>query len=501
MASLRWQGVTACAVSCLVWILAAASSAAAPAGAGSGQNGHTSGNFAGYVVPSKQGVTSISATWKAPHVVCSEAANSFSNAWVGVGAIEHAKWPFPQAGTDSDCIDGKPHYDAWCSRTSFQKYPVAPLDQVRAIVWKASGSWYCRVDDITAHRSSGNHRLSYKYAKSNDGTHADFIVERPTTQTTGKLLNLADFGVVRLRNMAVTPRASFTDRTDRYTMMSGTDVLAATSLKPLEVRYVVPKNTPVLGSSAVDQLPGGVGSYQGFGQIRPSLVHEGGDPTSEVSNIVWQSWGNAEATGSGTAIYGSAATGSVEKATIVAFDLGTCGTGSAYEKVEWYFPQDGQAFDPSMSFDTCTGEQTTSPAASASPPAATTAACSTAAIMQAVAVYLGNPNPPAATATGTPPTCTDGWAALMTEEVSNGQVLGPDMAIVSLSGGEWTVISYDEGYLCSSLPSAAVAALGTAADCIKTPGTATSTSGTPPDTSAATPGSTSTATPTSGSVG
>jgi hypothetical protein len=43
--------------------------------------------------------------------------------------------------------------------------------------------------------------------------------------------------------------------------------------------------------------------------------------------------------------------------TVVAFDLGSCNGGPpAYEEVEWYFPGDGQTFDPNNATNACTGQ-------------------------------------------------------------------------------------------------------------------------------------------------
>jgi hypothetical protein len=50
----------------------------------------------------------------------------------------------------------------------------------------------------------------------------------------------------------------------------------------------------------------------------------------------------------------SVAAGTNESVTIVAFDLGTCdGVHPAYMRVAWYFPEEGQSFDPSQSENAC----------------------------------------------------------------------------------------------------------------------------------------------------
>jgi hypothetical protein len=88
--------------------------------------------------------------------------------------------------------------------------------------------------------------------------------------------------------------------------------------------------------------PSGVG----FGQVEPAAIALGGDPTGIVTGITWQSWGGAEATGTGRGTYvgpnQTAAQGTMEMATVVAYDLGTCKGAPAYLLVTWYFPAQGQ---------------------------------------------------------------------------------------------------------------------------------------------------------------
>jgi hypothetical protein len=110
---------------------------------------------------------------------------------------------------------------------------------------------------------------------------------------------------------------------------------------------------PVLGTTWASGV-------QGYGHARPSGLNGGGDPTGIVTNLTWSSWGGASAKGTGLAEYvapdQSVAQGTEEKATVVAFDLGTCNGKKAYRAVEWYFPGRGQHFDPNRYFDACTGQ-------------------------------------------------------------------------------------------------------------------------------------------------
>jgi hypothetical protein len=111
---------------------------------------------------------------------------------------------------------------------------------------------------------------------------------------------------------------------------------------------------PTLGRRGGDFVNG-----QGFGEIRPATVYNGGDPTGLVMHVTWSSWGGSTATGTGASDWvgpgQSVATGTQETVTIVAFDLGTCGGKLMYQAVEWYFPQHSETFDPNQYEDICTG--------------------------------------------------------------------------------------------------------------------------------------------------
>lgn len=77
---------------------------------------------------------------------------------------------------------------------------------------------------------------------------------------------------------------------------------------------------------------------KGFGDVEPSEVFLGGDPTGDVKSIAWQSWGGPQTTGAGTGFYLPAgqvtAQASEAQAIIVAFDLGSYGGHPAYQEVE-----------------------------------------------------------------------------------------------------------------------------------------------------------------------
>jgi hypothetical protein len=115
-------------------------------------------------------------------------------------------------------------------------------------------------------------------------------------------------------------------------------------------------------SAAVPTLgqPAGVFVHgQGFGQVKPARIFNGGDPTGLVTQVVWRSWGGGQAVATGISDYvgpnQTVAEGRQEPVTVVAFDLGICDRRLMYRAVEWYFPQHKQAFDPGRYEDICTG--------------------------------------------------------------------------------------------------------------------------------------------------
>jgi hypothetical protein len=107
--------------------------------------------------------------------------------------------------------------------------------------------------------------------------------------------------------------------------------------------------------------PAGLFSHgsKGFGQIRPATVFNGGDPTGLLEHISWSSWGGRRATGNGKAVWvgphQDVAQGRFERATVVAFDLGSCHGKRMYQAVEWYFPEHGQRFSAHEYENICAG--------------------------------------------------------------------------------------------------------------------------------------------------
>jgi hypothetical protein len=99
---------------------------------------------------------------------------------------------------------------------------------------------------------------------------------------------------------------------------------------------------------------------EGYGHVEPDTIFNGGDPTGRVKHIHWTSWGGAQAVGTGVSDYvapnQATAEGTEEPARIVLFQLAQCHGRSAYNAIEWYFPQHGQTFSPTRYINACTGQ-------------------------------------------------------------------------------------------------------------------------------------------------
>lgn len=150
---------------------------------------------------------------------------------------------------------------------------------------------------------------------------------------------------------------------------NGTDTAITMTRTAVAPAPEVPSaSVPTLGTSFAP-------SMTGFGAVKPATVQYGGDGYSQAQNITWQSWGGAQAIGTGTGWYvpdgQSRDTGSNAPITVVAFNLGTCGGIPAYQSFSWYFPQNGESFNPSYYLNACTGQlivPTTSAASSCPSP-------------------------------------------------------------------------------------------------------------------------------------
>lgn len=101
-------------------------------------------------------------------------------------------------------------------------------------------------------------------------------------------------------------------------------------------------------------------SQKGYGEVKPTTIFNGGDPTGLVEHVRWQGWGKSRAIGIGTG-WRPPENGGVSEsrrtaARVVAWNLGMCRGRLAYRAVAWYFPTRGERFHPDAFINMCTGD-------------------------------------------------------------------------------------------------------------------------------------------------
>ena len=106
-------------------------------------------------------------------------------------------------------------------------------------------------------------------------------------------------------------------------------------------------------------------NQSGYGEIKPSRIFNGGDPTGLIRHVRWTRWGQKRAVGSGIAYWvwpglGVADGTIASRAVVVAYDLGRCHGKPAYLRIAWFFPKYGESFDPRDSMNICTGQDSSS---------------------------------------------------------------------------------------------------------------------------------------------
>jgi len=150
-----------------------------------------SANWAGYVASGTNGAfDQVSATWVVPALTCSSGQTSYSASWVGLDGWNSST--VEQTGTDANCRNGTPTYDAWYE--AFPKLPtvcpfaVAQGDTVTASVTFAGGRFTVSLVDGTS--SCGTTFLLRRAQRSS----AEVIVEAPSSNHSFRgILPLADF--------------------------------------------------------------------------------------------------------------------------------------------------------------------------------------------------------------------------------------------------------------------------------------------------------------------
>lgn len=339
---------------------------------------------------SPKNLTMAAGSWVVPQVTCRAGETSYAAEWVGLGGDFYSFFqkilgdlgdskrfePLYQAGTDTDCSNGKPIYDAWEEvyapgqdkpSITLKGAVVQPGDTVSVSLSfdakKHTGTWL--VTDSRAGAQVWSRPGSWSSTPAGFHT-AECIVEDPLLPK-GRA-PLADFSTTTFGGCHASSsagQATVTSATlpghwshKTLNMKIGSNVLAVAAYNPLRVVHGSSASPPVLGALYRSEATG-------FGSAAPATVQYGGDGYSQATGVTWSSWGQSQATGTGTGWYVSADEsqdqGSKAPITLVAFGLGTCGAGPAYTRLAWYFPSNGGSFDPSYYLNACTGMITLPP--------------------------------------------------------------------------------------------------------------------------------------------
>lgn len=167
----------------------------------------TSTFWSGFIATAQAPYTGVQARWTIPSVGCASRRMSTAYVWIGEGGyLRGLLSPLIQAGTASDCLNGRPHYHAF-----FERYPggfaqdfpmdLAAGDTVSVLVTETQPDfWLLTVRDQT--RGSSGSTTAQLAA---DTGSADFVVERPTVcqAWTCDQVPLARFKSVTFQNIQV----------------------------------------------------------------------------------------------------------------------------------------------------------------------------------------------------------------------------------------------------------------------------------------------------------
>ncbi len=145
-------------------------------------------NWSGYDVTGAT-FSAVAGSWTVPTVTCASGATTYASEWVGIdGAVSDT---VEQDGTETDCINGSPSYDAWYEMygdssvndgyevaLSTSSYPVAPGDVMDGSISLSGSTWTLSIADTTKGWSYAKTVANYAPAPAQSS--AEWILERPT---------------------------------------------------------------------------------------------------------------------------------------------------------------------------------------------------------------------------------------------------------------------------------------------------------------------------------
>ncbi|MGA2835643.1 MAG: G1 family glutamic endopeptidase [Acidimicrobiales bacterium] len=185
--------------------------------------------------------------WTVPGVTCTGTRSTYSSVWIGIDGDVSST--VEQDGTEADCINGTPSYDAWYElygdnsqndgseiELSTTSYPVVPGDEMAAAVSETGSVWTFALSDTSTQHPDWSYTsggIAFAAAQSS----AEWIVERPELcGNSCSLTSLADFGTAGVSDATTTtsslvhaPIDAFSSTDIQMTNSAGTKVLAQPS--------------------------------------------------------------------------------------------------------------------------------------------------------------------------------------------------------------------------------------------------------------------------------
>ena len=166
-------------------------------------------NWAGYVVSRDDArITRVQGSWIQPAIRCESPTAAYSSFWIGIDGVKNDS--VEQIGTEADCLDGKPTYDAWWETfpdpETRIKLAVHPGDHMSASI-RSTGDRYT----MTLRNQTTDHEFSKTVDwPSADGSSAEWIAEATSLcpDDDCQIQLLPDFGAVRFTDAEAATKSS-----------------------------------------------------------------------------------------------------------------------------------------------------------------------------------------------------------------------------------------------------------------------------------------------------
>jgi hypothetical protein len=206
-------------------------------------------NWSGYADTSGT-FSAVSSSWTVPTVTCAGTASAYSAQWIGIDGYSSST--VEQDGTEADCLNGSPSYDAWYEmygdnavnsgnevELSPSEYPIKPGDIMTASVSVSGSTWTLAIADTTRGWSLPSTTITFTGAAKSS---AEWIVERPELcGRTCSLTSLADFANVTFTS-GLTSSTAGTNEPISSNTNSAIEMISSTSSKVLALPSALTSN-------------------------------------------------------------------------------------------------------------------------------------------------------------------------------------------------------------------------------------------------------------------